>query len=208
MNDDFLNKPLLSPPQDFDEPKTNRSSSLSSPLTGFGAPISPYLNYDPRFLQQVQPEFIFPEGATKQRGRFELAFSQIGTSVMAGAAIGGMAGFYNGLKTTKALQQTGKLWRTQMLNHVMKQGSGTANTLGALAVMYSAFGVLLQNLRGEDDELNTILAGTATGLLYKSTAGLRKCAVGGAVGLGITSLYCLFQMGRSSGSSDSSMKFF
>lgn len=56
-----------------------------------------------------------------------------------------------------------------MLNHVMKQGSGTANTLGTLAVMYSAFGVLLQNIRGEDDDLNTILAGTATGFLYKST---------------------------------------
>lgn len=56
-----------------------------------------------------------------------------------------------------------------MLNHVMKQGSGTANTLGTLAVMYSAFGVLLQNVRGEDDQANTMLAGWATGLLYKST---------------------------------------
>ncbi len=51
----------------------------------------------------------------------------------------------------------------------MKQGSSTANTLGTLAVMYSGFGVLLQWVRGEDDEINTLLAGTATGLLYKST---------------------------------------
>lgn len=51
----------------------------------------------------------------------------------------------------------------------MKQGSSTANTLGTLAVMYSGFGVLLQWARGEDDEINTLLAGTATGLLYKST---------------------------------------
>lgn len=46
--------------------------------------LSPYLNYDPRFLQQAQPEFIFPEGASKQRGRFELAFSQIGSTAMVG----------------------------------------------------------------------------------------------------------------------------
>lgn len=51
----------------------------------------------------------------------------------------------------------------------MKQGSGTANTLGTISVMYSAFGVLLQNVRGEDDDINTVIAGTATGLLYKST---------------------------------------
>lgn len=51
----------------------------------------------------------------------------------------------------------------------MKQGSGTANTLGTLAVMYSAFGVLLSWARSEDDEINTIIAGGATGLLYKSS---------------------------------------
>lgn len=51
----------------------------------------------------------------------------------------------------------------------MKQGSATANTLGTLAVMYSGFGVLLQWIRGEDDDINTIAAGTATGLLYKSS---------------------------------------
>lgn len=51
----------------------------------------------------------------------------------------------------------------------MKQGSATANTLGVLAVMYSGFGVILSWGRGSDDELNTLTAATATGLLYKST---------------------------------------
>jgi import inner membrane translocase subunit TIM23 len=55
----------------------------------------------------------------------------------------------------------------------MKQGSATANTLGVLAVMYSGFGVLLSWGRGSDDELNTLTAATATGLLYKSTG---ECA--------------------------------
>ncbi|XP_013101288.1 mitochondrial import inner membrane translocase subunit Tim23 isoform X1 [Stomoxys calcitrans] len=209
MSDDYLSKPLsLTPTTGHDEPRPMRSN-VTSASTTFGAPISPYLNYDPRFLQQAQPEFIFPEGATKQRGRFELAFSQIGSSVMIGAGIGGVAGFYNGMRTTKALQQTGKLWRTQMLNHVMKQGSGTANTLGTLAVMYSGFGVLLQAVRGEDDDINTVVAGTATGLLYKSTAGLRKCAFGGAVGLGISGLYCVLQMARANAASNgnSGLKF-
>lgn len=96
-----------------DNGQTTRSQNGSTAASTFAVPISPYLNYDSRFLQQAQPEFIFPEGATKQRGRFELSFSQIGSSVMIGAGIGGIAGFYNGLRTTKALQQTGKLWRTQ-----------------------------------------------------------------------------------------------
>lgn len=77
----------------------------------------------------------------------------------------------------------------------MKQGSATANTLGSICVIYSALGVFLQFSRGKDDETNTILAGTATGLLYKSTAGLRRCALGGGIGLlfsGIYSAYLAF----------------
>lgn len=94
---------------------------------------SPYLNFDPRYSSNYTPEFIFPEGASKQRGRFELAFSQIGSSVMIGGGIGGIAGFYNGVRATNLAAQTGKLRRTQLLNHVMKQGSATANTFGTVA---------------------------------------------------------------------------
>jgi len=157
-----------------------------------GAFSSPYLNFDPGYLPTSQPEFIFLDGSSKQRGRFELAFGQIGGSCMVGAATGGAVGFYNGLKATTLAGQTGKLRRTQMLNHIMKKGSATANTLGSVAVIYSAFGVILSWARGTDDDLNTIAAATATGCLYKSTAGLRKCGMGGAIGLGLSALYALW----------------
>lgn len=132
------------------------------------------------------------EGAGKQRGRFELAFGQIGASAMAGAAVGGINGLYNGLKLTTLAGETGKLRRTQLINHVMKNGSATGTTLGTVAVMYSTFGVCLSWIRGTDDDINTLAAAGATGLLYKSTAGLRKCALGGAIGLGLASVYCLW----------------
>ncbi|XP_026473774.1 mitochondrial import inner membrane translocase subunit Tim23-like [Ctenocephalides felis] len=184
MND-YLSSPLGSDSSNLDVPAPIKTGKTAYQL-------SPYLNYNPVYLPASQPEFIFPEGASRQRGRFELAFSQIGSSCMIGAALGGMAGTYNGLKATTLLGQTGKLRRTQMLNHIMKQGSATANTLGTIAVMYSGLGVLLSWLRGEDDEINTLGAATATGALYKSTAGLRKCAIGGGVGFSIAALYCIW----------------
>ena len=64
-------------------------------------------------MPTAQPEYIFLDGNNKQRGRFELAFGQIGASVMTGASIGGATGFYNGLKATTLEGQTGKLRRTQ-----------------------------------------------------------------------------------------------
>jgi len=163
-----------------------------SSLPRFSKPFqSPYLNYDSVYVP-AQPEYIFLDGSNKQRGRFELAFGQIGASCMVGAAFGGGTGFYNGLKATTLAGQTGALRRTQMINHVMKKGSSTANTLGSIAVIYSAFGVLLSWARGTDDDLNTVIAATATGALYKSTAGLKRCAMGGAVGLGLSSMIALW----------------
>lgn len=36
------------------------------------------------------------------------------------------------------------------------------------ALLYSAFGVIIEKARGAEDDLNTIAAGTLTGVLYKS----------------------------------------
>lgn len=71
------------------------------------------MNFDPSYLPVSQPEFIFPDGALKQRGRFELAFSQIGAACITGAGIGGTSGLYRGIKATSIAGETGKLRRTQ-----------------------------------------------------------------------------------------------
>lgn len=89
----------------------------------------------------------------------------------------------------------------------MKQGAATANTLGAISVMYSAFGVILQFSRGEDDEYNTMAAGTATGLMYRSTAGLRRCALGGGIGFSVAAAYCLYNY-LSKQNSNNKMSFY
>ena len=59
--------------------------------------------------------------------------------------------------------------------------------------MYSGLGWLLYFTRGfKEDSINTISATTLTGLAYKSTAGIKKCGLGGAVGLGLSLLYVGF----------------
>ncbi|KAK3586682.1 hypothetical protein CHS0354_039150 [Potamilus streckersoni] len=153
--------------------------------------VSPYLNFDPAYItSDTGSEFIFPEGASRQRGRFELAFSQIGGCVFAGAAFGGVNGLYSGFLETKEL--TGAAKRTQLLNFITKKGAVSAQSLGVIALMYSAFGVILSLSRGTEDELNTMTAGTCTGLLYKSSAGWKKCVRGGLVGFSLAAVYCIY----------------
>ncbi|KFR02916.1 Putative mitochondrial import inner membrane translocase subunit Tim23B, partial [Opisthocomus hoazin] len=136
-------------------------------VTGMN-PLSPYLNLDPRYLVQDTDEFILPTGANKTRGRFELAFFTIGGCCMTGAAFGALNGLRLGLKETQNMAWS-KPRNVQILNMVTRQGALWANTLGSLALLYSAFGVIIEKTRGAEDDLNTIAAGTLTGMLYKST---------------------------------------
>ncbi len=62
------------------------------------------------------------------------------------------------------------LFSPRLLNHVMKRGAASANVLGVVAVMYSALGTLLEKTRGVEDELNTLVSATSTGILFTSTS--------------------------------------
>ncbi|KAM3834775.1 mitochondrial import inner membrane translocase subunit Tim23 isoform 3-T6 [Vipera latastei] len=100
------------------------------PLTGMN-PLSPYLNVDPRYLIQDTDEFILPTGASKTRGRFELAFFTIGGCCITGAAFGALNGLRLGLKETQNMAWS-KPRNVQVLNMVTRQGALWANTLGSL----------------------------------------------------------------------------
>nr|KAI8767127.1 mitochondrial import inner membrane translocase subunit Tim23-like; partial [Biomphalaria glabrata] len=177
-------------------PYSSSDPTMNVPVTtgAAGAIMSPYLNFNPAYLgpNAADSQFIFPEGAARTRGRLELSFSQIGGSVFLGAAVGGVNGFYRGVQDVQARQLVGANRRTQMLNFITKGGASTAQTLGVVALMYSVFGVVYSWGRGVDDELNTVAAGTSTGVLYKSSGGLKPCLRGGAFGLGLSLIYVLF----------------
>uniref|UniRef100_UPI00358F0F6F mitochondrial import inner membrane translocase subunit Tim23-like n=1 Tax=Myxine glutinosa TaxID=7769 RepID=UPI00358F0F6F len=182
----ILGGSMQPPPTDYLGPTT----SMNAPLPGMSQ-LSPYLSIDPRYLTQDVEEFILPTGANKQRGRFELAFFTIGSSCLTGAGFGALNGLRLGLRETQDMQWA-KPRNVQILNMVTRQGAAWANTLGSLALMYSVFGVGLEYVRGAEDELNTLAGGTCTGMLYKSTGGLRGLARGGLAGLTLSSLYAVY----------------
>jgi len=192
---------------------------------GFGfnssAIQSPYLNFDPNIISPNNnpsaAEWISMDGAINKptRGRFEMAFSQIGGSVFAGAALGGTSGIVNGLRATNQLQLAGgqampsAIRRTQLLNYVIKSSSNMANAFGVVAVLYSAIGVGLSFVSESNDDLNSFVAGATTGALYGGISSPRpkgdatmiaklkpmqrvtRSAVGCGVGMALTAVYLL-----------------
>ncbi|KAJ8284639.1 hypothetical protein COCON_G00034890 [Conger conger] len=171
-------------------PEYSNSELAGVPLTGM-SPLSPYLNVDPRYLLQDTDEFILPTGASKTRGRFELAFFTIGGCCFTGAAFGVVNGLRMGLNETRGMTWS-KPRNVQIVNMVTRQGALWATTLGSVALLYSAFGVAIEKARGAEDDINTVAAGTLTGMLYKSTGGLRAVARGGLAGLALSGAYALY----------------
>lgn len=180
--------------------ENNKSSAGSGLFAGLGGGgggsvgavgslqgLSPYLNIDPSYLQSSAPEYLFDQEA--KRGKMEKSFTAIGTAVCLGAALGGAYGLYDGVRQTAMSDLRGKLRRTQIMNYTIKSGATVSNALGSIAVVYSGLYCILSLAREEDDEAKSIVSGTLTGLLFKSTAGVRKCAMGGAFGLGLASLW-------------------
>jgi hypothetical protein len=159
----------------MDEPNSGSSVSGSSLLglgtSGMGSLASPYLDFDPKIINPGanEAQWIFPDGSINKptRGRFELAFSQIGGSVMIGGGLGSFWGGINGIKAARSLEgASSAIRRTQILNYVTKNGANTANTFGVAAVIYSIIGVGLSFVNENQDDLNTVTSAVATGLLY------------------------------------------
>ena len=157
-------------------------------------PPSPYLTYQP---YNDPNQYIIPNAAPgHQRGRFELAFSQIGGSVLTGALFGGTLGTVRGLKLVKDVPSYA-VKRTQMLNSIVKGGTSSANAFGVVALVYSAIGVGLSLMR-DDDDINTMSAATLTGLATAAVTNkhktwqrtLMRTGIGAGIGLGLSIIYC------------------
>ncbi|XP_060848261.1 mitochondrial import inner membrane translocase subunit Tim23-like [Rhopalosiphum padi] len=121
-----------------------------------------------------------------------MCYIEIGTCYTIGASIGIARGIQNGMKIVARDKLTPTYNRTQLINSVLKRGTDISNTFGTIMVYYSIFGIILEKTRGDENYIcNNIIAGTGTGLLYKSTSGLRNCGIGGLIGFGITTMYSL-----------------
>jgi len=143
---------------------------------------SPYLQIDPAIFKSARPEYIMPEGNEHGKGKFEFALSHIGWAVASGFAVGCARGFFPELVNPDTRQLSGKPWATRIVNATVKHGAGYAQPAGAAVFMFSAFEILLKNLR-PDDDLNSLGAGALAGALYRSPHGLSAVGKGTGVGL-------------------------
>lgn len=59
-----------------------------------------------------------------------------------------------------------------VLNGCTRRGPFLANSLGIIALMYCSLDSLIEKVRGEEDQLNSIAAAASAGMIFKSTGKL------------------------------------
>ena len=109
----------------------------------------------------------------------------VGTSYGLGFFMGLVKGIRQGIP--KSFRMPKKLIMNNFFNAVGKETSRFGNGFAAAGIMYYLIGASMNmlfedELEGIEPIYKNIMAGAATGMLYKSTLGIVPCFVGGLLG--------------------------
>jgi len=122
------------------------------------------------------------------KGRSFYQRTAYNTAICYGAGIlgGGAFGIVKGVRNSPSTLL--KIRLNSVLNTCGKTGSRAGNALGVLAIFYSSFEELADQFEIDNhvpEFFTRVVAGGATGALYKATAGPKPMIVAGALGAGI-----------------------
>lgn len=133
----------------------------------------------------TSPEYLFSEEAQRQRRSWsENLQYYTGCGYLAGAVTGGVKGTFDGLRAVEK-GDTFKLKVNRVLNNGGSTGRRFGNSLGILGLIYGGLESYANHVRGDDDWVNSVVAGLGTGALYRAASGPRSAVIAGAIG-GIT----------------------
>lgn len=74
-----------------------------------------------------------------------------------------------------------RLRLNSVLNSVTRRGPFLGNSAGVIAMVYNGVNSTIGYWRGRHDSVNSILAGALSGMLFKSTRGLRPMLISGGL---------------------------
>ncbi|UKZ81268.1 hypothetical protein TrVFT333_009040 [Trichoderma virens FT-333] len=74
-----------------------------------------------------------------------------------------------------------KLRLNAVLNAMTRRGPFLGNNAGVVAITYNCINSLIGYLRGEHDAFNTVAAGALSGMVFKSTKGVRPMMISGGL---------------------------
>ena len=103
---------------------------------------------------------------------------------------GGAWGLVEGLNRTPASAPP-KLRLNSVLNSVTRRGPFLGNSAGVVAMVYNGVNSTVGYYRGKHDAANSVLAGALSGMVFKSTRGIRPMLISGGIVAGVASAWAV-----------------
>ncbi|KAI1144094.1 Tim17-domain-containing protein [Hypoxylon sp. FL0543] len=149
--------------------------SLLHPLAGLDKEGLEYLSLEDSALTDLPGA----QSAIPSRGFSDDLCYGTGITYLTALSIGGAWGLQEGLK--RSVGQPPKLRLNSVLNAVTRRGPFLGNSAGVVAITYNCFNSAIGYIRGKHDSANSIAAGALSGMVFKSTRGLRPMLISGGI---------------------------
>ncbi|KAI0603418.1 Tim17/Tim22/Tim23/Pmp24 family-domain-containing protein [Biscogniauxia sp. FL1348] len=155
------------------------------PLAGLNKESLEYLSLEDSALSDLPGA----QTAIPSRGFSDDLCYGTGITYLTALSLGGAWGLQEGLR--RSVGQPPKLRLNSVLNAVTRRGPFLGNSAGVVAITYNCFNSAIGYFRGKHDSANTIVAGALSGMLFKSTRGLRPMLISGGIVASIAGVWAV-----------------
>ncbi|KAH8673678.1 Tim17/Tim22/Tim23/Pmp24 family-domain-containing protein [Xylariales sp. PMI_506] len=145
------------------------------PLAGLNRDTLEYLSLEDSALSDLPGS----QSVIPSRGFSDDLCYGTGITYLSALSLGGAWGLQEGLR--RSAGQPPKLRLNSVLNAVTRRGPFLGNSAGVVAITYNLINSSIGYFRGKHDAANTILAGGLSGMVFKSTRGVRPMLISGGV---------------------------
>jgi mitochondrial import inner membrane translocase subunit TIM23 len=155
-------------------------ASQLHPLAGLNQQTLDYLSLDESTLSDLPGS----RSALPSRGWSDDLCYGTGVTYLTALTMGGTWGLVEGLNRAPASAPP-KLRLNSVLNSMTRRGPFLGNSAGVVAMVYNGVNSTIGYYRGKHDSANSIVAGALSGMLFKSTRGIRPMVISGGIVAGI-----------------------
>ncbi|KAI9813947.1 MAG: Mitochondrial import inner membrane translocase subunit tim23 [Thelocarpon impressellum] len=146
------------------------------PLAGLDQQTLDYLTLEESALSDLPGS----QSALPSRGFSDDLCYGTGVTYLTALSMGGVWGLTEGLTRLPASAPP-KLRLNSVLNSITRRGPFVGNSAGVIALIYNSINSTIGYYRGKHDATNSVVAGALSGMLFKSTRGLRPMMISGGL---------------------------
>ncbi|OCK76105.1 mitochondrial import inner membrane translocase subunit tim23 [Lepidopterella palustris CBS 459.81] len=162
--------------------------SLLHPLAGLNQETLDYLTLEDSVLSDLPGA----RSALPSRGWSDDLCYGTGVTYLTALTMGGAWGLAEGLQKTSA-SASPRLRLNGVLNAVTRRGPFLGNSAGVVAMVYNGINSTIGYYRGKHDASNSIVAGALSGMIFKSTRGVKPMMISGGIVASVAGTWAVFR---------------